>query len=31
MLAGVSALTNKRETNVTLRDGGESRKLTARE
>ncbi len=28
MLAGLSALTNQRETNVTLRDGGASRTLT---
>jgi hypothetical protein len=28
MLSGVSSLTNKRETNVTLRDGGASHKLT---
>ena len=30
MLSGVSALTNKRDTNVTLRDGGASRTLTAK-
>ena len=30
MLAGVSALTNKRDTNVTLRDGAASRTLTAK-
>ena len=30
MLAGVSALTNKRDTNVTLRDGGASKTLTAK-
>jgi hypothetical protein len=29
MLAGVSTLTNARDTSVTLRDGGASRKLTA--
>ncbi|MDP3736985.1 MAG: hypothetical protein Q8R02_06325 [Hyphomonadaceae bacterium] len=30
MLAGVSALTNKRDTNVTLRDGAASKTLTAK-
>lgn len=30
MLAGVSSLTNKRDTNVTLRDGGAMKTLTAR-
>ncbi|HEY7798206.1 MAG TPA: hypothetical protein VIA80_05540 [Hyphomonadaceae bacterium] len=30
MLSGVSALTNRRDTSVTLRDGGASRTLTAR-
>ena len=30
MLSGVSALTNRRDTNVTLRDGGASRTLTAK-